>query len=140
MSNINEIPTNQDTFLYYGEEGFYAQQNPTNSRYKVTSEYKEQIFNELSSHSSEDNLNGEWKIVPDLDGKPIVKYIERSIEEIKEILRRLRANRVFPIINRSNFWFNSLTQQQKDELQIWYQEWLDAPDTLTIPTRPEWLE
>jgi len=128
--------------MYYDrkDNSFNFDQNVESTRYEIDNDKRNDLFNELNSHSTEDNLYGEWKIVPDTDGKPIVRYVERDIEELKKILRRLRNNRVFPIINRSNFWYNSLTQQQKDDLQLWYKKWLDVTETLVIPERPTWLE
>ena len=128
--------------IYYDKKdnSFNLVQDIQLSRYEITNEQQKNMFDEINKHSTEDTLYGEWKIVPDIDGKPIVRYIERDTEELKKILRRLRNNRVFPIINRSNWWYNSLTQLQKDELQLWYKKWLDVTETLVIPERPTWLE
>ena len=128
--------------IYYDikERTFNLVQNFELTRYEITEEQQKDLFNELNAHSTEDTLYGEWKIVPDTDGRPIVKYIERDVEELKTILRRLRSNRVFPIINRSNLWYESLTQEKKDELHIWYKKWLDVTETLIIPERPLWLD
>lgn len=126
--------------LYYDIDGFHLKQNDTNTRYQISEEDRDILFQELNSRSNEEDIFHHIGIYPDTNGKPIVKKVERSADERDNILRRLRTNRVFPIINRSNMWFNSLTQQQKNELQIWYQAWLDVTDTLVVPDRPAWLD
>jgi len=126
--------------VYFKNGEFFAEQDEFNSRYETTEDYQFELFKEVNSRSHEDDLKHIVGFKADDNGKPFVDLIPRSTEEQKSILRRLRVNRVFPIVNRSNFWFNSLTQQQKDELQVWYQAWLDATETLEIPDRPTWLD
>ena len=40
---------------------------------------------------------------------------------------------------RGALWYEKLTQDQRAQLGQWYQAWLDAPETMTIPEAPEWL-
>lgn len=64
-------------------------------------------------------------------------------EQIKKVQQHIRARReveCFPIINRGELWYGNLTSAQKAELSDWYTAWLNAPETLEIPTRPEWLK
>lgn len=56
-----------------------------------------------------------------------------------DIIRERRANECFPIINRGVIWYNRLTQEQHNELELWYQMWLDAPETGIIPITPAWV-
>lgn len=56
-----------------------------------------------------------------------------------EEIRSKRRTECFPYINRGYLWADKLTSDQKEELSIWYQAWLDAPSTLIIPERPLWL-
>lgn len=56
------------------------------------------------------------------------------------ILRHRRSLECFPIINRGQFWYDSLTGTQINELKTWYQSWLDVTATKVIPTRPTWLK
>lgn len=68
--------------------------------------------------------------------------METSIEyetKRKEI-REYRKYECFPVINRGELWYKQLNEDQLQELNAWYQEWLDATKTLTIPERPEWLK
>lgn len=55
-------------------------------------------------------------------------------------LRFLRARECFPIINRGTLWYERLTAEQKEELNIWYQAWLDITETKLVPIAPEWLK
>lgn len=61
------------------------------------------------------------------------------VEEDRERIRALREIMCFPIINRGQAWYLTLTDAQKDELRVWYQAWLDAPQTLIVPSKPRWL-
>lgn len=54
-------------------------------------------------------------------------------------IRMRRQSECFSVVDRSQLWYNSLTNEQKAELQEWYEAWLVAPDTLVIPTKPDWL-
>lgn len=55
-------------------------------------------------------------------------------------IRRRREKECFSIINRGKLWYDTLTAEQTKELNIWYQEWLDAPQTGIIPDMPKWIK
>lgn len=61
------------------------------------------------------------------------------IKDYKSEIRRRREKECFPIINRGKLWYDRLTLTQLFELEIWYQEWLDAPETGCIPSLPQWV-
>lgn len=54
-------------------------------------------------------------------------------------LRFIREEECFTIINRGGIWYETLTEQEKNELMDWYQAWLEAPETLIIPEKPTWI-
>ncbi len=56
-----------------------------------------------------------------------------------EILRLAREDQCFCIVNRGQVWYNTLTEEQKSELDEWYQAWLDVTETNVIPKKPVWL-
>lgn len=58
----------------------------------------------------------------------------------QEEIRRQREDLCFPYVNRGALWYENLTQDQRVQLGQWYQAWLDAPKTMTIPEAPEWLK
>ncbi|MCD8294660.1 MAG: hypothetical protein LUE27_05430 [Clostridia bacterium] len=67
---------------------------------------------------------------------------EKAEYESEARMNRIRGDRekkCFSVINRGQFWFDTLTEEQTAELKEWYQEWLDAPQTLTEPDTPDWL-
>ncbi|HIT62543.1 MAG TPA: hypothetical protein IAC38_03725 [Candidatus Caccovivens faecavium] len=71
-----------------------------------------------------------------------------TTEEILNDLRLRRRYECFEIINRGQPWYETLTQTQKEELKIWYKDWLDVTDKYSegisieyiIPTRPSWIK
>ena len=55
-------------------------------------------------------------------------------------LKLRRQKECFNIVdNRSPMWYNHLSDEQKAELDAWYQAWLDVTETHVIPNKPEWL-
>lgn len=60
-------------------------------------------------------------------------------EEQQQYIRFLRNRICFPIVNRGNVWYRTLTEEQSEELFQWYQAWLSAPTTMVIPETPSWI-
>ena len=60
-------------------------------------------------------------------------------EEYINNLRAKRETECFPIINRGQLWYDTLNEQQMNELKQWYINWLDVTDTLVVPNKPNWL-
>ena len=78
-------------------------------------------------------INHRWKYA---NGE----IIDEPIME-KANLQDMRQRECFRIIdNRSQLWFRSLTEKQNQELNDWYQAWLDVTETKIIPKKPEWLK
>ena len=77
--------------------------------------------------------------------EPIILTDEQKLDRLRE----LRESECFPIINRGVLWYNTLTSEQQQELNTWYQAWLDVPQVYQetkpedietiIPTKPNWL-
>ena len=61
------------------------------------------------------------------------------VNDYAEIIRRRREKECFPIVNRGLLWYDRLTQEQLNELDQWYQDWLDAPKTGSVPQAPLWI-
>ena len=85
----------------------------------------------------------EYKPARDEEEK-IYVYIPYTEEEIlenkKNELRAIREQECFSIINRGSLWYATLADEQVEELNKWYQNWLDCTETLEIPKKPEWLK
>lgn len=78
----------------------------------------------------------------DLDNNCVVDY-DNTIDKIIEHKNELRAKRqsiCFPIINRGQLWYDTLTDAQKNELKVWYKAWLDVTETMEEPVKPKWLK
>ena len=70
----------------------------------------------------------------------VKKYNERKKNNRLLDLRLQRENECFPIINRGQLWYDTLTEKQQLELKKWYQLWLDVTQTEQIPEKPSWLK
>lgn len=66
---------------------------------------------------------------------------QKEIENQRElsVLRSQREKVCFSYINRGELWYSKLTLEQKEELDTWYQAWLDVTDTKVVPETPDWL-
>lgn len=76
-----------------------------------------------------DPIEGEWiwsnnTLVKRPDTEDEILFRRR--DERKEIFK-------FTIDGMTNLWYDSLTQQQKTEIQTWRQAWLDYPATGVRP-------
>ena len=67
------------------------------------------------------------------------KDAQAQSEAAKAEYRRRRELECFPINNRGQLWYDTLSEGQLSELKNWYQAWLDGTNTQTIPEKPEWL-
>lgn len=84
----------------------------------------------------------DWKYCFYIDNKIVLDEelkMSSMLEEIKNNIREHRNLKCFPIINRGQLWYDSLSEMQIEELRVWYQAWLDAPSTLEEPAMPDWI-
>lgn len=77
------------------------------------------------------------------DGNVLVKSDDKlkEIEVERELvgLRSQREKACFPYINRGALWYSKLSDEQMNELNAWYQAWLDVTNTKVLPDMPTWL-
>lgn len=102
------------------------------------------------------HLEQGWAVIPEnleipdtfpyvnieVDGNIVVSMTvgEETVPELTiGDLRYMRDIQCFPIINRGALWYDRLTTEQKEELNTWYQAWLDVTETKIIPDKPTWL-
>lgn len=67
-------------------------------------------------------------------------YNQRRNKQELTMLRNIRNDECFSIINRGKLWYDTLTEQQIVELNAWYKAWLDVTKTKEIPVKPSWLK
>lgn len=74
----------------------------------------------------------------------ILVYIPYTVQELHEMdlnaLRKRRELECFPVVNRGQLWYETLTDEQRQQLKTWYQQWLDVTETLVPPEKPIWLK
>lgn len=58
----------------------------------------------------------------------------------QDAIRARRERECFVVINRGQLWYEGISLSRLVELRKWYKSWLDAPATLIVPERPEWLD
>lgn len=78
-----------------------------------------------------------------IDGQIIERTNVEKMPDVLKLtraeLRRSRERKCFSIVNRGAVWYDNLSDVQKNELQMWYQAWLDVTNTLSEPVTPSWL-
>ena len=67
------------------------------------------------------------------------KLKEIEVERELVYLRSQREKVCFPYVNRGALWYSKLSEEQIDELNAWYQAWLDVTNTKVLPDMPMWL-
>ena len=91
------------------------------------------------------SINGEIYYAPENEPQDCPRATEEELKAHEEkqyidFLRHIRENECFSIINRGKLWYDKLTEEQHEELDIWYHEWLDVTETKIIPEKPIWLD
>lgn len=73
-----------------------------------------------------------WRLVD--DEFIMVDFLEDNV------IRERRQIECFNFVdNHSQLWWNHLSNEQKEELNKWYEAWLKAPETRIIPKKPSWI-
>jgi len=87
----------------------------------------------MESYETDENIKEEEEIIEQVESLP-----QSEFEEL-QVLRLLRDIECFTVINRGQVWYATLTDQQRIELQEWYEKWLNVTETKIIPQKPDWL-
>lgn len=96
----------------------------------------EDLQADLSAHTKK-IMNGQ--LVSTSEAERAEWEADRRNEKL-DMLRLKRAGMCFPYINRGQLWYDSLSEEQKAELRLWYREWLDVTKTLIEPLPLKWLK
>ncbi len=120
--------------IYYNKDGWLCHRAPCDFQDEVG-------FIDVSEEEYQKTLctekNFAWKVVNGTLTN--VRVSEMTESEVLEELRHLRENECFQIVNRGVVWYNTLTETQLNEINVWYKKWLDVTITKTVPTRPSWI-
>lgn len=79
-----------------------------------------------------------------VNGKIVFDETNKIEDEIQEL--RMEREQLFKIfLDRSSFWYEELTEEQKEELKNWRKQWKDMPELVRKgkwekPKIPEWLK
>ena len=114
-------------------------QNNQIENYAIIGEIDDGITVELPKDFSDENYR-HWRLV---NGELVYDAILQEEVARDDKLRAIREQReleCFPVINRGKAWYDSLTEEQTMELNIWYEDWLNVTETLAPPSKPTWLK
>lgn len=110
-------------------EYFFSNSTGNDSSVSIVDEIDDNLWEKIAGHR-------EWFAV-ERDKFILLK----SEEEInKEIIRQRREEECFKVIDRSELWYEGLSEENKEELREWYQVWLKAPQTGIVPEKLEWIK
>ena len=122
--------------IYYNADGWVCERYPYDIPIENESRYIE-VDEATWERTLGCNNHFSWRVV---DGRLYQQRYEETLEqEIIEELRDRRAEICFPVINRGQAWYATLTDNQRKELDNWYKQWLDVTKTKNEPLTPEWL-
>lgn len=99
--------------LYFDKDGFHQTQNETNTRVEVSQQKYEQLMSQLNNPNEILILEQDT-----VTGQPYIKNLSQDTDYVKAALRRRRAGECFSVINRGQLWYNTLTDIQRQELEI----------------------
>lgn len=63
-----------------------------------------------------------------------------QLADRQNAIRARRERECYSVINRGQLWYEGVSIAHLVELRKWYKAWLDAPATLIIPDKPDWLD
>lgn len=63
-----------------------------------------------------------------------------QLADRQNAIRARRERECYSVINRGQLWYEGISLARLAELRQWYKAWRDAPATLIIPDRPDWLD
>lgn len=116
--------------MKYWENGFYINQNETNTRKEIE---------DLDYKSLLEKQSQGFEIFTDDDGFPNFRTKIYTDEEQLEYLRLKRNEECFSVVNRGTVWYDTLSQEQLENLKNWYTDWLNITETKVVPVMPDFI-
>lgn len=108
------------------EQGFL--ESPYISDASIEKEVDEETYEKVMSC----RIGMNWRLIN--DAFTMVDILD------EETIRERRQIECFNFVdNRSQLWWEHLSEEQKKELNEWYEAWLAAPETKVIPEKPSWI-
>lgn len=116
---MKEIKVNKDGFV----------ESPYTLDADIIKEVDDDIYEMLMSC----RIGMNWRLIG--NGFQMVDILDEGI------IRQRRQIECFNAIDeKSALWWNHLSDEKKKEIDLWYESWLEAPKTKTIPEKPKWLD
>lgn len=164
VSHLTEFETDGSIFTFFSSVYEINQFLKIKKLFLVDGKIKSRLFLSLTKDNiidglADEDFNGSFVetnlFVEDVTDQGLAdyrhKYINGTIvklddsevvipEEYKNLLRNEREHECFRYVNRGSAWYNTLSEKQREELNVWYKKWLDVTETLRTPERPDWLE
>lgn len=84
-----------------------------------------------------------WQAYRLADGALTLDANRLTALQLAEKIATIRARRekeCYSVINRGQLWYEGISLPRLAELRKWYKAWRDAPATLIVPERPDWLD
>jgi len=122
--------------IYYDNDGWVCERYPYDIPIEDEKQFIEASETDFNKTLACKNYHA-WRVKDDKLVED--EYKKTPEEEIVAELRRAREAVCFPIINRGQLWYATLTDEQTQELTEWYDAWLNVTETKTEPLKPEWL-
>lgn len=137
---------------------YYARVDTDNSVIKII---PQEIYNQIGNKQDFKPINDDFSATElalyNADGVRQYEYSDgvlilreasdiqaAAIKQKKDAIRSRRYPECFLALAKyCPLYYKALEESEPDkyaELNAWYKAWKDAPDTLVIPTRPEWFE
>lgn len=126
--------------IYYFENGNYEKLSEEEIL-TILEKYKDNYVVIEENNLKSSFLNPKSGIIIKEENIALLEIEEEILNDylINEF-RNIRNIECFPIINRGKLWYDNLTQEQLEELNKWYQDWLNVTATLIKPIKPSWIK
>lgn len=98
---------------------------------------------EYETHFKALKENQTIKEIDQVNGERMFEVVEIEVvvKTQIELLQEQRKKECFEVLeSKSKLWYDNLTEVQYNELNTWYNAWLNVTDTLVVPTKPTCLE
>lgn len=128
----------EKVYIYLDKNGNSNDIQIDEFQYEIDQDEYARLHLEVANHNSIETIK---ELKYKNTGEPYVdEYANPNYElQLLDNLRLQRQRECFPVVNRGKLWHDTLTETQLNELEIWYNAWLEVTETKVIPERLEWL-